>query len=69
MMFWKNSETARQNGFDKVELYYTLGDELSKRYGAPAILNVIELSKNSIHGRFSLADDSEDRAYAWSLMT
>lgn len=46
MMFWKNSETARQNGFDKVELYYTLG-EMSYRsdMSAPAILNVIELAK------------------------
>ncbi len=35
-----------KNGFDKVELYYTLG-EMSYRsdMSAPAILNVIELAK------------------------
>ena len=70
MIFWKKfGKQLDKNGFDKVELYYTLG-EMSYRsdMSAPAILNVIELAKKILStGRFSLADNSGDRAYAYGL--
>ena len=57
-----------KNGFDKVELYYTLGDELSKRYERTSHSQCHRVVQEILStGRVCLANNSGDRPHAYGL--